>query len=141
MNTKPGYSHIQNQNTQNLKTLKEHRLNQHAKVIWLTGVSGAGKTVLAKNLHEKLFAQGFLPIMLDGDDIRKGLCNNLEYTINDRMENTRRIAETARILLNNGIISICSLISPTEEIRKLAKKIIGTGNYIEGICKCPVKRL
>lgn len=77
--------------------------------------------------------------MLDGDDMRKGICNNLGFTVADRMENSRRVAETAKLLIDNGIISICSLISPTKEIRKLAKKIIGADHFIEVFVNTPIK--
>jgi adenylylsulfate kinase len=118
---------------------KERLLNQEAKVIWMTGLSGAGKTTLAKALDEALYGRGHLSQILDGDNIRSGINNNLTFSDADRMENIRRIAEVSKLFLNCGIIAINSFISPTEEIRHMAMDIIGRENMIEVYINAPLK--
>ena len=117
---------------------KEKLLNQHSKVIWLTGLSGAGKTTIAKGLEKKLYEQGYLSQVLDGDNIRSGINNNLGFSEDDRLENIRRIAEVSKLLINSGIITINSFISPTNNIRKIAKEIIGKENFIEIFINAPL---
>jgi adenylylsulfate kinase len=110
---------------------REQLLNQRSCVIWLTGLSGAGKTTLATALSKHLHQSGKLCTVLDGDALRDGLNKGLGFSDADRTENIRRAAETARILLNTGIITICSFISPTHEIRAMAKSIIGENDFVE----------
>ena len=117
---------------------KEKRLNQKAKVVWFAGLSGAGKTTLAKRLEEELFARNFMVQILDGDNIRSGINSNLSFTEEDRLENIRRIAEVSKLFLNCGIIAINSFISPTREIRHLAMDIIGKENFIEVYINSPL---
>jgi adenylylsulfate kinase len=117
---------------------KEQRLRQKARVIWFTGLSGAGKTTLAKRLEEELFARNFLVQILDGDNIRSGINSNLSFSEEDRRENIRRIAEVSKLFLNCGIIAINSFISPTHEIRQMARDIIGHENYIEVYINAPL---
>ena len=107
------------------KREKENRLKQNAKCIWLTGLSGSGKTTLALKLEKTLFEQGFLVQILDGDNIRTGISNNLDFSENDRLENIRRIAEVSKLFVNCGIITINCFVSPSNKIRLQAKKIIG----------------
>jgi adenylylsulfate kinase len=118
---------------------KEKLLNQKAKVIWMTGLSGAGKTTLAKALDEAFYHRGYLSQILDGDNIRSGINNNLTFSDADRMENIRRIAEVSKLFLNCGIIAINSFISPTEEIRHMAMGIIGKENMIEVFINAPLR--
>jgi adenylylsulfate kinase len=118
---------------------KEKRLNQCAKVIWMTGLSGAGKTTLAKRLDEELFKKGFLTQILDGDNIRSGINSNLSFSDEDRRENIRRIAEVSKLFMNCGIIPINSFISPTYEIRHLAMEIIGKEKFIEVFINAPLE--
>ncbi len=110
---------------------KEKLLHQHSKVIWFSGLSGAGKTTLAKELEVILHNKGFLTQILDGDNIRTGINNNLGFSDEDRTENIRRIAEVSKLLVNSGVIALNSFISPTNEIRQLAMHIIGRENFIE----------
>ena len=112
------------------KREKENRLKQNAKCIWLTGLSGSGKTTLALKLEKTLFEQGFLVQILDGDNIRTGISNNLDFSENDRLENIRRIAEVSKLFVNCGIITINCFVSPSNKIRSQAKKIIGDENFI-----------
>jgi len=110
---------------------KEKLLNQKAKVIWLTGLSGAGKTTLGASLEKELYNMGYLTQVLDGDNIRSGINKNLRFTEEDRLENIRRIAEVTKLFLNCGVIAINCFITPTESIRQIARDIIGSENIIE----------
>ncbi len=118
---------------------KERLLRQHSKVIWCTGLSGAGKTTLAKNLEKALHNKGHLTQVLDGDNIRSGINNNLGFTEADRRENIRRIAEVSKLLIESGVITINSFISPTREIREMAMDIIGKDNFIEIYVEAPLE--
>ena len=118
---------------------KVRRLGQKARVIWFAGLSGAGKTTLAKRLEEELFARNFMVQILDGDNIRSGINNNLTFSDKDRLENIRRIAEVSKLFLNCGIIAINSFISPTREVRHLAMQIIGKENFIEVYINSPLE--
>ena len=118
---------------------KEKFLHQQAKVIWMTGLSGSGKSTLAENLERELFSRNFFTETLDGDNIRSGINSNLGFSSDDRMENIRRIAEISKLFLNCGIITINCFVSPTNEIRSLAKKIIGESDFIEIFVNCPME--
>ncbi len=118
---------------------KEKLLNQRSKVIWLVGLSGAGKTTLARNIEMELNGRGFLTQILDGDNIRMGLNNNLAFSEVDRAENIRRIAEVSKLFLNCGIICINAFITPTVKIREHAFQIIGRSNVIEIFVNAPVE--
>lgn len=118
---------------------KEKLLKQHSLVIWFTGLSGSGKTTLAQHLEQELYIKGYLTQILDGDNIRAGINNNLNFTEEDRKENIRRIAEVSKLLMNSGIITLCSFISPTKEIRDLAKEIIGRENFFEIYVNAPLE--
>jgi adenylylsulfate kinase len=109
---------------------KEKKLNQRSKVIWFTGLSGSGKTTLACALERNLFERGYLTQVLDGDNIRTGINNNLGFSPEDRMENIRRIAEIAKLLINSGVICICAFVSPTEEIRNIVRSIVGDEDFL-----------
>ena len=113
------------------KEKKEKLLNQRGKVVWLTGLSGSGKTTIALQLEKELYKLGFLVQILDGDNIRAGINNNLSFSEGDRTENIRRIAEVSKLFLNCGIITINCFVSPTIKMRQIAKKIIGKENYYE----------
>ncbi len=104
---------------------KEKRLEQHAAVFWMTGLSGSGKSTLAIALENALYHMGYLTQILDGDNIRSGINNNLGFSEQDRQENIRRIAEVSRLFVNCGIITINSFVSPTRAIRQRAREIIG----------------
>lgn len=118
---------------------KERMLGQRAAVLWLTGLSGSGKSTIAKGVEKALHEKGMLTVVLDGDNVRTGLNNNLGFSEADRRENIRRIAEAAKLFLNNGIIVICSFVSPTLEIRNLAKEIIGAPDFVEIYVEAPLE--
>ena len=110
---------------------KEILLNQKGMCLWLTGLSGSGKTTIAKIVSEKLHENRILTKVLDGDNIRLGINNNLSFSDDDRLENVRRTAEIAKLFVECGVVTICCLVSPTIKIRKLAKKIIGQSDFYE----------
>jgi adenylylsulfate kinase len=122
-----------------MRRSKEKLLNQRAKVIWMSGLSCAGKSTIAAGLEKELFKRGYLTQILDGDNIRMGLNKNLGFSKEDRIENLRRIAELSKLFINCGIITINSFISPTEEARKSAKSIIGEDNFIEVYINAPIE--
>jgi adenylylsulfate kinase len=113
------------------REVKEHKLGQHARVIWFTGLPCSGKTTLALALEKELFSQGYLCQVLDGDNVRCGINNNLGFSNEDRLENIRRIAEISKLFLSAGVITINAFVSPTNEIRDLARGIIGDSDFIE----------
>lgn len=117
---------------------RESFLGQRSKVLWFTGLSGSGKSTLAEHLERWLFNSGFFVQVLDGDNIRSGINNNLTFSNEDRIENIRRIAEISKLYLNSGVITINSFISPTIEIREMAKTIIGKDNFIEIFIDTPL---
>lgn len=118
---------------------KENLLRQRSRVIWFTGLSGSGKTTLAKELEKRMHNNGYLVQVLDGDNIRSGINNNLGFSETDRMENIRRIAEVSKLLIHSGVITINSFISPTSQIRHLAMKVIGKENFIEIYVSTPME--
>jgi len=118
---------------------KERLLRQNSRVIWFTGLSGSGKTTLAAELEKRLNYNGYLTQILDGDNIRGGINNNLGFSEVDRMENIRRISEVTKLLVHSGVIALNSFISPTREIRHRAMEIIGKENFIEIYVSTPLE--
>lgn len=118
---------------------REQFLGQHGKVLWLTGLSGSGKSTIAQYLERHLYNQGFFAQVLDGDNIRLGINNNLGFSEEDRQENIRRIAEVAKLYVNSGIIAINSFISPTITIRQMARSIIGESDFLEIYVNAPLE--
>jgi adenylylsulfate kinase len=118
---------------------REERFRQRSKTIWMTGLSGAGKTTIALGLEKELFSRGFFVKLLDGDDVRTGLNKDLTFSPADRTENIRRIAEVNRLFVLSGIITVDCFISPTLEIRHMAREIIGPENFIEVYVKASLE--
>mgnify|MGYP000689963934 CR=1 FL=1 len=118
---------------------REKRLGQRSKVLWLTGLSGSGKSTIAEALEKKLFEAGYFPQVLDGDNIRSGINSNLGFSVEDRQENIRRIAEIAKLYLHSGVVTINSFISPTRAIRQLAKDTIGAADFVEIYINTPLE--
>ena len=115
---------------------KETLLRQRGKVIWLYGLSGSGKSTLAQALERRLHEEGRFTQILDGDNIRTGLNNNLGFTDDDRKENIRRIAEVAKLLCHAGVVTIASFITPKNELRAQAREIVGADDFLEVFVKC-----
>ena len=105
---------------------KQDMLKQNGLVVWMTGLSGSGKTTIAVALEKMLASKGVLTQVLDGDNIRSGINNNLGFTEEDRKENIRRISEVSKLFVNCGIVTINCFVSPTKDIRQQAKNILGT---------------
>jgi adenylylsulfate kinase len=118
---------------------KEKRLGQSGKVLWFTGLSGSGKSTLALGLERKLFDEGKQVVLLDGDNIRTGINNNLGFSLEDRQENIRRIAEVAKLFVEQGIICLVSFISPTRAMRAMSKSIIGENDFVEIFIDTPIE--
>ena len=117
---------------------KEKLLDQHGLVIWFTGLSASGKSTLAIALERKLYNEGKLTQVLDGDKIRNGLNINLGFSAEERVENIRRIAEVGKLFSDCGIVAISAFISPTDSIRSMARNIIGRKNFFEVYVSTPV---
>ena len=115
---------------------REKKLRQHAKIVWLYGISGSGKSTLATALEHRLFADGFVTTLLDGDNLRDGLNRGLGFTDADREENIRRVAEVSKLFFQSGIICLNSFITPKESFRDLARGIIGAENLLEIYVEC-----
>lgn len=120
------------------REFRENKLGQRSKVIWLTGLSGSGKSTIGLALEKRLFQENFIAQLLDGDNIRSGINKNLGFSEEDRKENIRRIAEIAKLYLSSGIITINSFISPTAETRNLAKEIVGESDFLEIYINAPM---
>ena len=115
------------------------RLNQKPRVIWFTGLSGSGKSTISNSLQNMLFKEGFSTFSLDGDNIRSGLCKDLGFSLEERTENIRRIAEVANLMLDAGLIVLASFISPLQSHRDLVKKTIDKENFIEVYVSTSIK--
>jgi bifunctional enzyme CysN/CysC len=127
---------------QSYEVTKEERAKskgQRAQVIWLTGLSGSGKSTIANALEKRLFALGMHAYVLDGDNLRLGLNKDLGFTKEDRAENVRRVAEVAKLLVDAGIIVITALVSPFEQDRAQAKSIFEVGEFREIFINTPVE--
>lgn len=113
--------------------------NQKAKVIWLTGLSGSGKSTIANALEKKLFSLGMHSYVLDGDNLRLGLNKDLGFTREDRAENVRRVSETAHNFYDAGLITIVALVSPYAEDRAQAKSLFQAGDFAEVWIRTPAE--
>lgn len=125
------------QNMDITRELREQHLNQKACTLWLTGLSGAGKSTVANELEKRLFAMGKHTMLLDGDNVRMGLNKNLGFAEKDRIENIRRIAEVAKLMNDAGLIVLASFISPYRQDRRNAREIIGD-NFVEIYVSTPL---
>lgn len=121
------------------RTDREALLNQKGIMIWFTGLSGSGKSTLAIALERELYKQGILCRILDGDNIRSGINNNLGFSEADRTENIRRIAEVSKLFVDCGIVTIAAFISPTNAIRHMAAEIIGQDDFLEVFVSTPIE--
>ena len=118
---------------------KEELLKQHGVMLWFTGLSGSGKSTVAIALERELHQRGLLCRILDGDNIRSGINNNLGFSPEDRVENIRRIAEVGKLFVDTGIITIAAFISPNNQLRNMASEIIGKENFIEVYISTPLE--
>lgn len=118
---------------------RKEAMIQEPRLMWLTGLSGSGKSTLALRLEHYFFLQGFKVFMLDGDNVRNGLCKDLGFSEDDRKENLRRVGEVSKLMLDAGLTVICSFISPSAEDRMAIKKIVGENRFIEVYINCTVE--
>ncbi len=118
---------------------KESLLNQKGFVLWFSGLSGSGKSTIAKAIEQDLHARKKLCVVLDGDNIRGGISNNLSFSDGDRSENVRRVAEISKLFNDVGVISINCLISPSKVNRQVARDIIGTNSFVEIYLNTPLE--
>lgn len=118
---------------------KEDLLHQKGVMVWFTGLSGSGKSTIAIALERELHKRGLLCRILDGDNIRSGINNNLGFSEQDRIENIRRIAEVGKLFVDTGIITLAAFISPNNELREMAASIIGKKDFLEIYVSTPIE--
>ncbi len=118
---------------------KEKLLHQRGLMVWFTGLSGSGKSTMALGVERELYQQGILCSILDGDNIRSGINNNLGFSAEDRRENIRRIAEVGKLFVQTGIVTLACFVSPTNEIRQMARSIIGEEDFKEVYVSTPLE--
>lgn len=113
--------------------------NHKSVVLWFTGLSGAGKSTLAHALEEELHQRGCRTYVLDGDNVRHGLCGDLGFSKEDRVENIRRVGELAKLFLESGVITLTAFISPFKSDRELVRKLMPHGDFLEIYCRAPLE--
>jgi len=114
--------------------------NDHkSAVVWFTGLPGAGKSTIAHEVERKLFLRGCRTFVLDGDNVRHGLCWNLGFSEADRCENIRRVGEVAKLFREAGMIVLCAFVSPMRDSRTRVREIISPDAFVEVYCKCPIE--
>ncbi len=118
---------------------KEHLLGQRGLMVWFTGLSGSGKSTVAMGVERELHARGILCRILDGDNVRAGINSNLGFSAGDRSENIRRIAEVGKLFVQTGIVTLACFVSPTNDLRRMAKAIIGGGDFMEVYVSTPIQ--
>jgi len=118
---------------------RQKLLGQKPLLVWFTGLSGSGKSTLSNLLETELHESGYKTYALDGDNIRHGLCSDLAFTEEDRIENIRRIGEVSKLFLDSGIIVLSSFVSPFAKDRQLVKELVGADNFIEVFVDCPLE--
>lgn len=117
---------------------REQLLGQKGMMVWMTGLSGSGKSTVALGVERELHKRGLLCRLLDGDNIRDGINRGLGFSPEDRRENIRRIAEVGKLMVDTGIITLACFVSPTEEIREMARNIIGEKDFFEVYLSTPL---
>lgn len=117
------------------KQRREQKNKHKGALLWFTGLSGSGKSTLAHAVEERLYQQGYNTFVLDGDNVRHGLCADLSFSDDDRKENIRRISHMSNLFVEAGIIVLTAFISPFRQDRQNARKVVGNDFY-EVYCKC-----
>jgi adenylylsulfate kinase len=129
--------HVVEQTTTVTRANREARNGHRGAVIWLTGMPGSGKSTIADATERNLYALGIQTAILDGDNIRLGLCADLGFSDADRNENVRRVAETAKLFIDSGFVVIVALVSPIRKTRERIKQLLGPDDFLEVYCHCP----
>lgn len=106
--------------------------------MWITGLSGSGKSTVAHTVEQKLHQLGLQTLVLDGDNLRHGLCADLGFSVDDRNENVRRTSEVAKLFLEQGVVVLVALVSPIRSAREKARQLIAADEFFEIYCKCPL---
>lgn len=120
--------------------VRRERQNGHkSAVVWFTGLSGSGKSTLAHEVEERLHQMGCRTFVLDGDNVRHGLCGDLGFSIDDRSENIRRIGEMSKLFVESGLIVLTAFISPLQADRQKVRSLLAPGDFIEIWCRCPLE--
>jgi len=118
---------------------REAQNGHRGAIIWFTGLSGAGKSTLAHAVEEQLHQMGCRTFVLDGDNVRHGLCGDLGFSAADRVENIRRVGEVAKLFMEAGVIVLTAFISPFREDRNRVRAMVQPGEFVEIYCQCPVE--
>ncbi len=118
---------------------REAQNGHRGAIIWFTGLSGAGKSTLAHEVEERLHQMGCRTFVLDGDNVRHGLCGDLGFSAEDRVENVRRIGEVAKLFMEAGVIVLAAFISPFRADRDKVRAMVHTGEFVEIYCRCPIE--
>lgn len=118
---------------------REKMLGQRGVMVWFTGLSGSGKSTVALGVERELHRRGILCRILDGDNIRAGINSNLGFSPEDRRENIRRIAEVGKLFVDTGVVTLACFVSPTEEIRQMAREIVGADDFKEVFVSTPIE--
>lgn len=118
---------------------KEQQLRQRGLTVWFTGLSGSGKSTIAVALERRLSQQGIFSRILDGDNIRTGINRGLGFSKEERRENIRRIAEVSKLFTETGIVTLSAFVSPTNELREMAREIIGKEDFVEIFVATPLE--
>lgn len=117
---------------------REALAGHRSVIVWFTGLSSAGKSTLAHAVEEQLYQMGCRTIVFDGDNVRHGLCSDLEFSVEDRVENIRRVGEMAKLFLEAGVIALTAFISPFRSDRAWVRSLVPDGEFIEIYCRCPL---
>ncbi|MGL4604542.1 MAG: adenylyl-sulfate kinase, partial [Iodobacter sp.] len=115
---------------------REQRNGHKGAVVWITGLPGSGKSTVASAVEYTLYQEGFQTVVLDGDNVRHGLCADLGFSVEDRQENVRRVGELAKLLMQQGLVVIVALISPLASARQKIRSSMADGDFIEVFCDC-----
>lgn len=126
-------------NNEVTRAQREHVLGQHARMLWFTGLSGSGKSTVAVRLEARLLANGRAVYLLDGDNVRHGLCSDLGFSDADRRENLRRVGEVGRLFVDAGVITLAAFVSPFRQDRGLIRKLMNPGDFIEVYVDTPIE--
>lgn len=122
-----------------VRSRREKQNGHKGCVVWFTGLPSSGKSTVAHCVEEKLFQRGCHTLVLDGDNVRHGLCADLGFSAQDRAENIRRIGEVAKLFIEAGVIVLTAFISPFRADRDRVRQLVGADDYYEIYCECPVE--